>query len=60
MIKSSADKETEKIFNLKRSRKLAGNIQQSARRKLEILDAAVVLEDLRDSSRQSPWEAIGK
>ena len=49
MIKSFADKETEKLFDLKRSRKLAGNIQQSARRTLysEILDAAEVLEDLR-------------
>ncbi|MCH7681057.1 type II toxin-antitoxin system RelE/ParE family toxin [candidate division KSB1 bacterium] len=47
MIKGFADKETEKLFNLKRSRKLAGNIQQSSRRKLEILDAAEVLEDLR-------------
>ena len=47
MIKSFADKETEKLFNLKRSRKLVGNIQLSARRKLEILDAAEVLEDLR-------------
>ena len=47
MIKGFADKETEKLFNLKRSRKLAGNIQQSARRKLESLDAAEVLEELR-------------
>lgn len=47
MIKSFADKEAEKLFNLKRSRKLAGNIQRAARRKLEILDAAEVLEDLR-------------
>jgi len=47
MINCFADKETEKLFNLKRSRKLVGNIQQSARRKLEILDAAEVLEDLR-------------
>ena len=47
MIKSFSDKEAEAIFNGIRSRKLPGDIQQSARRKLMMLDAASVPEDLR-------------
>ena len=47
MIKSFADKETEKIFRRYFSRKLPQDIQHPARRKLEILDAAEKLEDLR-------------
>lgn len=46
MIKSFADKETEKIFERKLSRRLPQNIQRKGRMKLEILDAANVLEDL--------------
>ncbi len=46
-MKSLADKETEKLFSRRRSRKLPANIQRSARRKLEILDAGEILEDLR-------------
>ena len=47
MIKSFKDKEAELIFKGIRSRKLPGNIQMSARRKLLMLDAAAVPEDLR-------------
>lgn len=47
MIKSFARKETEKIFKRQFSRRLPPNIQRRARIKLEILDAAEVLEDLR-------------
>jgi proteic killer suppression protein len=47
MIKSFADKETEKLFGRRFSRKLPQDIQRTARIKLEILDAAEVLEDLR-------------
>jgi toxin HigB-1 len=47
MIKSFADRETEKIFEREFSRKLPGDIQRIARRKLEILDAAENLNDLR-------------
>lgn len=47
MIKSFADKETEKLFARQFSRKLPQSNQQIARYKLEILDAACVLEDLR-------------
>jgi proteic killer suppression protein len=47
MIKSFADKEAEKLFNRQASRKLPPDIQQPARRKLEILAAAERLDDLR-------------
>ena len=47
MIKSFADKETEKLFRRQPSRKLPEDIQRAARRKLEIIDGADVLQDLR-------------
>jgi proteic killer suppression protein len=47
MIKSFACKETKRLFNREFSRKLPQDIQRVARRKLEILDAAEVLQDLR-------------
>jgi len=47
MIKSFADRETERIFRLELSRKLPGSIQVIARRKLILLDAAEALSDLR-------------
>jgi proteic killer suppression protein len=47
MIKSFASKETEKLFNRQFSRKLPQSIQRVARRKLAVLDAAGVLQDLR-------------
>ncbi len=47
MIKSFADKETEKIFGRLFSRKLPPDIQRAARHKLEILDAAEKLSDLQ-------------
>lgn len=47
VIKSFADKETERLFARQFSRKLPENIQRTACYKLEILDAAEVLEDLR-------------
>jgi len=47
MIKSFASKETEKLFNRQFTRKIPQGIHQIARRKLEILDAAERLEDLR-------------
>ncbi len=47
MIRSFADKEAEKIFGRAFSRKLPNDIQKVARRKLEILDAAESLNDLR-------------
>ena len=47
MIKSFVSKETEKLFKRELSRKIPKSIQQIARRKLEILDAAEVIQDLR-------------
>lgn len=46
MIKSFADKETEKLFKRQLSKKLPQNIQRNGRMKLEILDSANVLRDL--------------
>jgi len=47
MIKSLRDKETEKIFNRYFSDKLPQNIQNTARKKLIILDAVTEIGDLR-------------
>jgi proteic killer suppression protein len=46
MLKSFADKETEKVFQRFFSRRLPPEMQKIARRKLEILDAAEALSDL--------------
>ena len=46
MIKSFFDKETEKIFNRSFSGKLPQNIQNIARKKLVILDAVTMIDDL--------------
>ena len=47
MIKSCADKETEKVYNQTFSRKLPQSIQRIALRKLIMIDNAGRLEDLR-------------
>ena len=47
MIRSLRCKETEGLFGRRFSRRLPGDVQRIARRKLEILDAAERLEDLR-------------
>jgi addiction module HigA family antidote len=47
MIKTFQNRETERIFNRRPSRKLPQNIQRLARRKLVILDAATDLKSLR-------------
>ena len=47
MIQSFRNKETEKVFSRKISRKLPQDIQRIALRKLLILDAAESLDDLR-------------
>jgi proteic killer suppression protein len=46
MIKSFADSETEKVFNREFSRKLAGDIQSIALRKLRMLSNAHAINDL--------------
>lgn len=47
MIKTFASKETEKLFQRETSRILPNGIQRKARQKLEILDAAEKLDDLK-------------
>jgi plasmid maintenance system killer protein len=47
VISSFDSKETERIFNRERSRKLPSDIQQVALRKLRMLNRAVTLQDLR-------------
>ena len=47
MIRSFADQETEKLFGREFSRKIPTQIQRAARRKLNILDGAEALSDLR-------------
>lgn len=47
MIRSFADREAEKIWGGVASRRLPAGIQQVARRKLRMLNAAATLDDLR-------------
>jgi toxin HigB-1 len=47
MIRSFGDNETEKVYQREFSRKLPPDIQPLARRKLEVLNAAENLQDLR-------------
>ena len=47
MIKSFADKETEKVYNQIFSKKLPNDIQRVALRKLIMIDNAGCLEDLK-------------
>jgi toxin HigB-1 len=47
MIKSFADKETRKLWERGRSRKVPGDLQRRALRKLAMLNAAASLEVLR-------------
>lgn len=47
MIQSFKCKETEKVFNRRFSPKLPQSVQRLASRKLEMLDAAGAIEDLR-------------
>jgi proteic killer suppression protein len=46
MIRSFADKETTRVWNGEHSRKLATDMQQTARRKLRALNRAKVIGDL--------------
>lgn len=47
VLRSFADRETERVWQRSRSRALDPNVQRVALRKLAILDAAETLEDLR-------------
>ena len=47
MIRSSGDRETERLWQRDRVRSLDSRVLRTALRKLAILDAAVTLDDLR-------------
>ena len=47
MLRSFANKDTERVWRRQRVRKLDGEVQRAALRKLLILDAAETLDDLR-------------
>ena len=47
MIKSFRDRDTERPFQRRPAKKLGASVQRPALRKLQILDAASVLDDLR-------------
>ena len=47
MIRGFKDKETQNVFERRRSRKLPSDIQQVALRKLRMLNRAETLQDLR-------------
>lgn len=47
MIRSFASSDTERVFNRERVPKLGPDVQRAANRKLLVLDAAEVLQDLR-------------
>ena len=48
MIRSFADKETERVWNGLRSRKMPPDVQNRAYVRLKMLDAADTLDDLRN------------
>ena len=47
VIRSFRDRETKKVFERERSRRLPPDVQRRAHRKLLLLDAADALDDLR-------------
>lgn len=59
MIRSFAGAETEVVWKFKKSRKLPPDIQRTALRKLILLDAAEVLQDLRDPPGNRLEQLIG-
>ena len=59
MIRSFADRETERIWNGLRSRKLPGDIQDRAFDRLNMLEAADTLDDLRNPPSNRLHELSG-
>lgn len=47
MIKSFADRDTERLFEREPVKKFGPDVQRAALRKLRVLDAATTVEDLR-------------
>jgi toxin HigB-1 len=60
VIKSFKDSETEKIYNLIRSRKLPSDIQQVALRKLRMINNAKTVNDLRIPPANRLEKLVGK
>jgi len=60
VIRSFRCEETRGIFELRRSRRLPGNIQQIALRKLRMLSRAVTLEDVRVPPANRLEKLVGK
>jgi len=60
VIKSFKDSETEKIYNLIRSRRLPGDIQQIALRKLRMINNAKTINDLRIPPANRLEKLVGK
>ena len=60
MIKSFKDSETEKIYNLIRSRRLPSDIQQIALRKLRMISNAKSINDLRIPPANRLEKLVGK
>ena len=59
MILSFRDKETERLFQRQRVKKLSQDLQRAALRKLAILNAADSLEDLRVPSGNRLEKLVG-
>ena len=49
MIKSFRDKDAERIFNRQRVKRFSLSVQKLAQRKLDLIEAADLIEDLRTS-----------
>lgn len=47
MIKSFKDRDAERLFDRRPAKRLGGDVQRTALRKLRMLDAATTLDDLR-------------
>ncbi|HLF64241.1 MAG TPA: type II toxin-antitoxin system RelE/ParE family toxin [Saprospiraceae bacterium] len=60
MIKSFADKETERIWEGKRSKKFPTHVQARAREKLVLLDAAEIIDDLKNTPGNRMEKLKGK
>jgi len=60
VIRSFRCPETERIFNLVRSRRLPSDIQQVALRKLRMLNRAVSIDDLRIPPANRLEKLVGK
>jgi toxin HigB-1 len=60
VIKCFKDSETEKIYNLVRSRRLPGDIQQIALRKLRMINNAKSINDLRIPPANRLEKLVGK